>query len=312
MSQMTTALVADPVLTQIARGYKNPAFVGNALFPVVPVGLRGGNIIEFGKESFRLYETARAPGSKVAVAQFGYTGKPYTLTDHSISGLVPIEHLQEAANQAPSINLATGAVNFARNIILQRLEINQATIARTAGTYASSNKITLSSTSQWSDYSGTSDPIRDVDDYKEAVRARVGVDPNTILLPSKVFRKVKNHPKVLERIKYTGRDSATPEILAGLFEVENVVIGKGVYQDADGNMQDVWGKDVILAYTNTSPVSDMGAPSYGYTYQLSGYPVSEAAYYDNGHRSWLYPCTDSVSPVIAGADAGFLVINAIA
>lgn len=312
MSQMTTAQVADPVLTQVARGYKNAAYVGNALFPVVPVGLRGGNIIEFGKESFRLYSTARAPGSRVAVAQFGYAGKPYALTDHSINGLVPIEHLQEAANQAPSINLATGAVNFARDIILKRLEIDQATIARTAGTYASSNKVTLSSTSQWSDYSGTSDPIRDVDDYKDAIRAKVGLMPNTILLSAAVFKKVKNHPKILDRIKYTGRESATAEILAGLFDIENVIIGNSIYQDADGNMVDVWGKDVVLAYTDTSPVGNMGAPSYGYTYQLSGYPVSEAAYYDGGIKSWMYPCTDSVSPVIAGADAGFLVTNAVA
>lgn len=311
MSQMTAVRVVDPVLTQVARGYKNAAYVGDALFPVVPVGLRGGNIIEFGKESFRLYNTARAPGSRVAVAQFGYAGKPYALTDHSINGLVPIEHLQEAANQAPSINLATGAVNFSRDIILRRLEIDQAAIARTAATYASSNKITLSGTSQWSDYSGTSDPIRDVDDYKDAVRAKVGLMPNTILLPAAVFKKVKNHPKILDRIKYTGRDSATPEILAGLFDIENVVVGNSIYQDADGNMQDVWGKDVVLAYTNTSPVANMGAPSYGYTYQLSGYPVSEAPYYEGDLKSWLYPCTDSVSPVIAGADAGFLVTSAV-
>lgn len=311
MSQMTTARIADPVLTQVARGYKNAAYVGNALFPVVPVGLRGGNIIEFGKESFRLYNTARAPGSRVAVAQFGYVGKPYALTDHSINGLVPIEHLQEAANQAPGINLGTGAVNFARDIILKRLEIDQAAIARTAASYAASNKTTLSGTSQWSDYSGTSDPISNVDDYKDAIRAKVGLMPNTILLPAAVFKKLRNHPKILDRIKYTGRESATPEILAGLFEIENVVVGNSIYLDADGNMQDVWGKDVVLAYTDTSPVANMGSPSYGYTYQLSGYPVSEATYYDGDIRSWLYPCTDSVAPVIAGADAGFLVVNAV-
>ena len=309
---MANAQVADQVLTQVARGYKNSAYVGNALFPVVPVGLRGGSIIAFGKESFRLYVTARAPGSRVAVAQFGFAGSPYALTDHSINGLIPIEHLQESGNQAPGINLATGAVSFARDIILKQMEVDQAAIARTAGSYASSNKVTLSSTSQWSDYSGTSDPIRDVDDYKDAIRAQVGLMPNTILLSAAAFKEVKNHPKILDRIKYTGRESATAGLLAGLFDIEKVVIGNSIYQDADGNMQDVWGKDVVLAYTDTNSVANMGAPSYGYTYQLSGYPVSEAAYYDGDIKSWLYPCTDSVSPVIAGADAGFLVTNAVA
>ena len=311
MSQMTNVQVVDQVLTQVARGYKNQEYVGMALFPVANVGLRGGRIIEFGKESFRLYETARAPGSRVAIAQFGYTGKPYALTDHSISGLVPVEHLQDAS-QSPGIDLASGAVLFARDIILKRLEVDQATIARTPAQYANSNKVTLSGTSQWSDYSGTSDPIRDIDDYKDSVRSTCGMMPNTILLSAQVMKRVKNHPKVLERIKYTGRDSATPEILSALLGIDNVVVGNSIWQDANGNMQDIWGKDVVLAYTNTAPIANLGAPSYGYTYRLNNYPISEQGYYDGDLRSWKYPTSDSVAPVMVGADAGFLITNAVA
>lgn len=109
MPQMSGSAVrvVDPVLTEVARGYRNAAYVGSALFPRVPVGVRGGKIIEFGKESFRQYNTARAPGSKVVVAQFGYTGQSYALTDHAISGLVPIEHLEDAS-QTPGIDLGSG------------------------------------------------------------------------------------------------------------------------------------------------------------------------------------------------------------
>lgn len=311
MPQMSGSAVrvVDPVLTQVARGYRNPAYVGDALFPRVPVGARGGRIIEFGKESFRLYNTARAPGSKVAVAQFGYTGQAYALTDHALSGLVPIEHMEDAS-QTPGIDLGSGAVRFVQDIIALRLEYDQATVARTAGTYAASNKATLSGTSQWSHASSL--PIAAIEAAKEVIRGKIGMRPNTLLLGAPAFAALKQHSTVVDRIKYTGRDSATPELLASLLGLQRVVVGDAIYVDADGNTVDVWGKDAILAFTNIAPLASMGAPSYGYTYQMRNYPVVETAYYDNTHRSWLYPVADSIAPVIAGAEAGFLWTAAVA
>lgn len=301
--------VVDPVLTEVARGYRNAAYVGSALFPRVPVGVRGGKIIEFGKESFRQYNTARAPGSKVVVAQFGYTGQSYALTDHAISGLVPIEHLEDAS-QTPGIDFGSGAVRFAQDIIALRLEIEQATIARTAASYGANNKATLSGTSQWSHASST--PITAIEDAKEAIRTQTGVRPNTLVVGPKVFAALKVHASIVDRIKYTSREVATPELLAGLFGLDRVVVGDAVYQDAAGTIADAWGKDAVLAYTNIAPLASMGAPSYGYTYQLRNYPLAESPHYNSDHRSWMYPVADSVAPVIAGADAGFLWTNAVA
>ena len=104
----------------------------------------------------------------------------------------------------------------------------------------------------------------------------------------------------------------TPDLHASLFGLDRVLVGDAVSQDADGNMQDVWGKDAILAYTNTSPLASMGAPSYGYTYRLRNYPVAEVPWFDRDFASWKYPVRDSVAPVIAGAEAGFLWPAAVA
>lgn len=301
--------VVDPVLTEVARGYSNPAFVGSGLFPYVPVGVRGGKIVQFGKEAFRLYNTARAPGAQVAVAQFGYSGLNYALNDHAIAGLVPIEHLEDAS-VVPGMDLGSAAVLFAKNSINLRLEVEQAAIARTAASYAVGNKATLSGTSQWSHAS--SFPIQAIEDAKEAIRLQVGVRPNTLVIGAKVFAALKQHATIVDRIKYTSREVATPELLASLFGLDRVLVGDAVSQDADGNMQDVWGKDAILAYTNTAPLASMGAPSYGYTYRLRNYPVAEMPWLDRDIESWKYPVRDSVAPVIAGAEAGFLWTAAVA
>lgn len=177
MTQLTTsqARVVDPVLTSVARGYRNISYVGNALFPIVPVTQRGGKIITFNKESWRLYNTARAPGGKVGRVTFGYSGSPYALGQEALSGILPIEDLEEAS-VVPGIDLASVTINGVRDIIDLRLEYAQAGLATTLGNYASTNKVTLSGTGQWSDVaSGISNPIADIAAGIDAVRAQTRV-----------------------------------------------------------------------------------------------------------------------------------------
>ena len=306
------ARVIDPVLTTVAQGYQNTEMIASALFPTVPVNLRAGNIITFGKESFMLYQSQRAPGENTKRVRFGQAGAAYALVDYSLEGLVPVEIEQEAMN-GPGIDLGARAINEVQAIMALRLEKAAADIARTAGSYAAANKATLTGTAQWSDFSGTSDPVDDISDAISAVRSATGKRPNTVVMGALVMDKLKQHPKIVDRIKYTGRDVATPELLASLFGVQRVLSGDAIYSnDAGTAFTDVWGKDVVVAYTNTASAQSGGLPSYGYTYQLSGYPQVEEAYYDRNAKSWIYPVTRSEAPVLAAASAGFLFTNAVA
>ncbi|KQW96972.1 hypothetical protein ASC94_09195 [Massilia sp. Root418] len=313
MGQMSNsqARISDPILTSVAQGYKNSVFVGGALFPTVPVSARGGKITTFGKEDFMLYATGRSPGQNTKRVTFGYAGAPYVLESHSLEGQLPIETMQEA-QAVPGIDMSSITIQGTQDIIALRLEKQQADTARNPGAYAASNKITLSGTSQWSDFSGTSDPVAVIEAGKEAVRKKVGKRANVAVIGALVFSVLKQHPKVLDRMKYTGRDVATPELLAQLFGLDKVLIGDAVYADDTGTFYDVWGKDVVLAYVEVGSVKEKGKPSFGYTYQLEGYPIVEEPYFERNPKSWLFPVTDEVAPVIAGADAGYLITNAVA
>jgi hypothetical protein len=313
MAQMTpaTARVIDPILTTVAQGYRNAEMVGSALFPYVPVQQRGGKILTFGKEDFAIYATQRAPGANTKRIQIGYTSGSFALESHSLEGLVPFE-LQQEAEAVPGIDLGRGSVTKVQNIIALRLEKAQADLATTAGSYAAAHKNTaLAGTTLWSDLTN-SDPIGDVETGKEAIRADTGKRPNTLIVGPKVIKALRQHSKILDRIKYTGRDVPTPELLASLFGVSRVLVGDAIYTDATGAFVDVWGKNAILAYTELASVADMGAPSYGYTYRLGGYPIVEVPYQDRNAKSWVYPVTDEVAPVIAGATAGYLIQPAVA
>ena len=304
MSQMTPAQarVIDPILTTAAQGYKNPDFIGESLFPTVPVEARGGKIITFGREDFELYSTVRAPGTATKRVQFGYSGASFALEDHSLEGVVPIENSQEAA-----------AVRRTQNIIALRKEKAQADLALTAANYPASNKITLAGTDQWSDYvAAASDPSDDIEIAKEAIRNKTGKRPNTVVLGALVWSKLKYHPKMIDRIKYTGRDSLTLEMVAALWEVKRVVVGDAVYMSGAGVQTDIWGKFAVLAFTEIGSLAEAGLPSYGYTYQLRGYPLAEQPYYERNPKSWIYPVSDVLQPVIASNIAGYLITGAVA
>lgn len=311
MPQMNNAQarVVDPVLTSAAQGYKNAAFVGGALFPKVPVAQRGGKILSFGKEDFMLYATGRSPGQNTKRVTFGYQGAPYALESHSLEGLLPVETLQEGL-AVPGIDMSMVTVSKTQNIIALRLEKAQADAARNAAAYGANNKVTLAGASQFND--ANSDPVTAIETGKEAVRKQIGKRPNTAIIGAAVFAALKVHPKILDRLKYTGRDVATPELLASLFGLDQVLVGDAIYASDDGTFNDVWGKDVVLAYTEVASVAEQGAPSYGYTYQLGGYPIVEEPYFERNNKSWVYPVTDEVAPVVAGSSAGYLIQNAVA
>lgn len=316
MPQLTPsqARVVNPVLSSIAQGIQQNDLVGNYLFPAVDVPLRGGQILTFGREAFMQYSNLnRAPGTSTPRVQFGYSGSTYALVDYSIEGKVPVEIEQEAMNSSFSLDHAAVALNGASRILQLRLEIAQATLATTLSNHASSNRTTLSGTAQWSDFGTTSNPLSDIETGKEAIRAGTGRRPNVGVMGPAVWAKLKYHPIVKDYTKYTGREVATLDILSALTEIPNWYIGDAVSSnDAGTTLSDVWGKDVVLAYSELGGVANYGAPTFGYTYNLAGYPLAEEPYQDRNHKSQFFPVTRAEAPVIAGQLAGYLIKSCVA
>jgi hypothetical protein len=306
MSMLSSQVrVVDPVLTEIAQGYRHAEHVGHTLFPKVPVSLSGGQVLEFGKESFKLYQARRAPGSATKRIRFGYLGKSFALVQDSLEGQVPREYLRDAA-QTPGIDLGGRAINSTLRALSLTLEHDQAQLATDGTNYDNNHKVTLSGTDKWSD--GASDPTANIDSGKEAIRTSVGIYPNTLVLSAQAFNALKNHPSISERFKYTSRESVTPEMLSALLDLEKVVVGKAVAFDDDGSDIDIWGNNAILAYVPSTP-SGMEDPSFGYTYTMEGYPLVEKPYYENNAKSWIFPVTYERAPVLTGILSGYLIQN---
>jgi len=299
------ARVVDPVLSEVAQGYTHPDRIGNVLFPRVPVPASGGQIIQFGKESFRKRDYSRAPGATAKQIDFGYQGDPYALVNKSVDAKVPRETMRDAS-RVPGIDLGSRAVQITMRALELELEIEQATLAFDATKYNAANKTTLAGNDQWSD-TANSDPIVQIDDYRDTVAGRVGIRPNVLVLGRKAWRLLKNHPKVTDRFKHTTSAALTTELVAGLLQLDRIAVGEAVYADDAGAFVDVWdGNTAVLAYANTAPLG-REEPSYGYSYTLEGHPLVGEPRWDADARSWLYGMDYERAPVIASADSGYLI-----
>lgn len=305
-----TAAVIDPILSTHARGYRNSTFISTVLFPKVTIPNRSMRVIKFGKEAFRTMNTRRAPGADKKRIQYGYASDPVSLVQDALEGVVPVEH-QEEAESVPGIDLAAGAVNMVLDVIDLGHEIEAAGIARNAGNYDANHKLALTGADRWTD--PNSDPKADFDAAKEIIRRSIGRYPNTLTLGPNAGNALKNHPKIKEQFKYTGRDSITSDMIAAYFDIKRVVIGAAVFlpetSDDAALANDVWGDDAILAYVPEAG-DNFQVPSFAYTYELRGYPQVEQPYFERSNDSWIYPTKTERRAILTGAEGGFLFQNA--
>jgi hypothetical protein len=305
-----TAAVIDPILSTYARGYRNTEMVSSMLFPRVTVPNRNMRVVKFGKEAFRMMNTRRAPGANKKRVQYGYASDPISLVQDALEGVVPIEH-QEESMSVPGIDLAQGAITMVMDSINLGLEYETATMARTTGNYSVNNRLALAAGARWTQAGST--PEKDIQDANEVIRRGTGRRGNTLLLGATAFNALSRHQAIKDQFKYTGRDSITEDMLAAFFRLKKVVVGSAVYLPdtaADTALAtDIWGDDAVLAYVPMAG-DNFQVPSFGYTYELAGYPQVETPYFERPNDSWIYPMKVERRPFITGADAGFLFTNA--
>lgn len=277
MAQPTQSAVhIDAILTNISVAYmqQQENFVATRVFPIVPVDKQSNKYFKYTKNDwFRDEAQVRADATESA-------GGGYNLSTDTYNALVWAFHKdigdQTRANADAPINLDREGTEFVTSRLLLRQEIDWqqnffttsvwgTDVAGVAGTPTSGEF------KQWSDYVN-SDPIEDVEAGKEKILSTTGFMPNTLVLGYQVFRKLKNHPDLVDRIKYTTSDVITEQIMARLFGVDRVMVTKSVKAtNNEGGAEAysfVHGKAAMLCYS--APSAGLLQPSAGYTFAWTG------------------------------------------
>jgi len=298
--------VVDPVLTNIARGYRNAQFVGEALFPLANMDKEAGIVPLFGKEAFRLWDTERAIRAQSNVmTPDDLNTMDVVLREHDLS--YPVDYREQAESMFDAEARAAKRVKEAIDL---RREVSCAGLAQNVNTYLSGAKVALAGASQWSVSGG--DPVAVVETGKEVVRSRIGVRPNTILMGASVYAALKFHTKLQGALGANEAKLITLEHLRMLFGVQDIVVGEALAGDT--TTSDIWADNLVLAYVakpGSGEQSDYETPSFGYTLRKKGMPETDK-FDTNGGKVRYVRHTDMYKPVVVGADAGYLISDIVA
>lgn len=268
MAQPSRSTVhVDSVLTNISVAYIQDQnnYIASRVFPVIPVDKQSDLYFTYDKNAwFRDEAQRRAPATESAGSGYGVSTATYTADVFAFHKDVDD---QTRANSDSPLNPDADATRFVTSRLLLKKEKQWAADFFVTGVWGTST----TPSALWDNYS-TSDPINDIETGKQTILTNTGFMPNTLVLGYPVFRQLKNHPDIVDRIKYTSSENITTAMLARLFEVENVYVAMGT--NATNNEGEtaayslIQGKHALLCYSNPNP--GLLAPSAGYTFTWRG------------------------------------------
>lgn len=277
MPQPTSSQVhVDAILTNISVAYLQRAenFIADKVFPVVPVDKQSDKYFVYSKNDWLRDEArVRTDGTESVGSGYNITTDTYYADVYAIHKDIGD---QTRANADAPINVDREAAEFVTHRLLTRREIQFVNDFMTTGKWSKditgvAASPTTNQTVQWSDYTN-SDPIEDIEAGKASILSTTGLEANTLVLGYDVFRRLKNHPDLVDRIKYTSSQTITEDMLARMFDIERVLVSKSVKatnaEGATGAYSFTTGKTALLCHVAPNP--GILTPSAGYTFSWTG------------------------------------------
>src|SRR3972149_4666514 len=189
----------DKALSDLSLAYMNSKYIADMIFPIVPVDKQSDKFYKWTKDFwFRNSVRVRAPGGEFPEVGLGLTNDNYSTIVYNLAARLPDENI---ANADEAVNEEFAKTKF----LADQFQLNREVqfVADFFKTTVWGTDSTLSGTAQWSDYAN-SDPIDDVKVAKQTVLKNTGQEPNLIVVGREVYDKLRDHPLILDKYRYTG------------------------------------------------------------------------------------------------------------
>lgn len=271
-------------LTQISVAYlqSETSYIADKVFPLIPVVHQTDQYFVWNKgDYFRDTAQLRADATESAGGGFNLTTQSYSAKEWGIHKDVGD---QTRRNADPAVDIDVASTKWCMQQMLIRRDGYFATNYMTTGKWGTDCTGTASggvpgttSFPYWND-DVNSDPFTDIEVGQTTILQNTGRTPNKLVLSWPVYQALRKHPLVIDRIKFTMGGGAlavniTPTLLAGAFDVDEVLVAKAVYNSAaegqNNNMQFIVGKHALLCYSTSMP--GLWEPTAGYIFAWQGF-----------------------------------------
>lgn len=256
LSNMSAAIIQDEMLYGVSR----------RVFAPVPTDKQSNRYYIWTQaDFFRSDARKRAPGSESAGSGLRLSTDTY-YSDVWASHF-DIDH-QTRANADAGIDLERGAVAKVTRDILIREDIDWAATFFVTGVWNSSAGPVNGA---WELVNST--PIEDLRARWYTMAQNTGMTPNSLTLGANTYKRLQDHPDVLDRIKYTQKAVVTQDLLATLLDLTNVYVLFGVSTSSvEGTASPTFafnaGNHALLTHSASAP--GLYTPSAGYTFTWTG------------------------------------------
>ena len=268
----------NAALTNISIAYMqgNDHFIADKVFPIVPVSKQSDRYFVYDKgDFFRSEAQVRAPGTASAGSGFGIDNTPSYFAD--VYAVHKDIDDQIRANSDAAINPDRDATQYiTQQLMIKRDKVWAANFFTTGVWTGSSTGTDLAAADLlngvWSAAGST--PIEDIDKQADAILKNTGYRPNCLVVGADVHRVLKNHPDVLDRIRYTQEGIVTEQLLASLMGVDKYLVSRATENTAAAGAADSMSfvadaQDALLTYSAPNP--GLMTPSGGYLMAWNGY-----------------------------------------
>lgn len=271
------SLHVDANLTNLSIGYSNAEYIADKCFPLVRVRKQSDIVPKYDQSLwFRDTASLRAPGTKSRGHGWTVdTSDTYFCNRYSFRDEI---NDQQRANADAPWNLDQDATTFVTDKAQMRREVSFAADFFTTGVWTG-DVAGATNFTKWSSY-GSSTPLVDLELYKDTVEARIGREPNCLVLGKQVWLQLKWHPDIIDTIKYTQRGVVSEELFASLAGFPKVCIGRAIYTTtAEGTAEAsitysrIWGKHALQLYVPAAP--SLRTPAAGYTFVWQEVPNAD-------------------------------------
>lgn len=272
----------DRALTNMSVAYMQDAsvFIADKVFPIVPVQKQSDTYFIYNKDDFFRDEAQeRANGAESAGGDYDIDqAPPYFCKIRAFHKDVTE---QERVNSDDPLKPDEDSTDFVSRKLLLRREIQWASDFFKTGVWGTEYAGVDASpaagqTLQWNQT--TSDPIKVIRDAKTKMTETTGYAPNKLTLSPYVYNALCDHPLILDRIKYTQKGMVTRDLLAALFELDEILVPYAIQntqaKGKTGAMSFIMGKNALLSYSPKSV--GLKSPSAGYTFAWTGLKGSGA------------------------------------
>lgn len=271
-------------LTNVSIAYfqDQSNFVADKVFPIIPVDKQSNLYNRYSKSQWRKTNAQkRAPGTESVGTGYDIFRDQYMCDVYAIHKDITD---QDRAAADTEWELDKDATNLVSNDLLLMRELGWASTFFQPGVWAV-NQTGINTNPganqflQWDQAS--SDPISQFAALQETFIQQSGRKANKLVLGAHSYNALKNHPDLIDRIKYTQRGIVTTDLIATLLDVEKVYVTYASFASGpslDGAQADDaaatynWiadSKSALLLFAPDQP--SRLTPSAGYTFNWKGY-----------------------------------------